>query len=81
MNVELWKKHRDTALTDATKMLKESHSRVMNLIESFSNDELFAKMFPWTGGSTLGAYCVSVTASHYDWAMKKIKAHIKTLNQ
>ena len=81
MNVELWKKHQDTALTDAKKMLKESHSTVMNLIESFSNDKLFAKMFSWTGGSTLGAYCVSATASHYDWAMKKIKAHIKTLNQ
>ncbi|WP_297115142.1 ClbS/DfsB family four-helix bundle protein, partial [uncultured Porphyromonas sp.] len=33
----------------------------------------------WTGTSILGAYCVSVTASHYDWAMKKIKKHIKFL--
>ena len=81
MNVELWKKHQNTPLTDSITMLKESHSAVMNLIETFSNDELFAKTFPWTGGSTLGAYCVSATASHYDWAMKKIKAHIKTLNQ
>jgi hypothetical protein len=81
MNVELWKKHQNTALTDSKKMLKESHSTVMNLIETFSNDELFAKTFTWTGGSTLGAYCVSATSSHYDWAMKKIKAHIKTSNQ
>jgi hypothetical protein len=82
MNVELWKKHQNTALADAKKMLKESHNKVMNLIESFSNDELFAaNRLAWTGGSTLGAYCVSTTASHYDWAMKKIKAHIKTSNQ
>jgi hypothetical protein len=81
MNIELWKKQQNTPLTDSKKMLKESHRQVMNLIEAFSNDELFAKTFPWTGGSTLGAYCVSATSSHYDWAMKKIKAHIKTGNQ
>jgi hypothetical protein len=60
-------------LPDAKAMIKESHGKVMDLIETFSNDELFAKTFKWTGGSTLGAYCVSVTSSHYDWAMKKIK--------
>ncbi|MFC2579722.1 MAG: ClbS/DfsB family four-helix bundle protein, partial [Bacteroidota bacterium] len=35
-------------------------------------------VFDWTGTSTLGAYCVSATASHYDWAIKKIKVHIRT---
>ncbi len=25
----------------------------------------------------MGSYFVSVTASHYDWAMKKLKAHKK----
>ncbi|MDR0733627.1 MAG: ClbS/DfsB family four-helix bundle protein [Dysgonamonadaceae bacterium] len=79
MNVEFWKKHQNTPLVNAKKMLKESHNNVMNLIEIFANDELFAKgSFSWTGGSTLGAYCVSATASHYDWAMKKIKMHVKT---
>jgi hypothetical protein len=61
-------------------MLKESHAKVAALTKTFSNDELFAKnSFAWTGGSTLGAYCVSTTSSHYDWAMKKIKKHIKTV--
>jgi hypothetical protein len=78
MNVEFWKKHQKTSLTDAKKMLKESHKNVMVLIETFSNDELFAKKaFAWTGTSTLGAYCVSATSSHYDWAIKKLKIHIK----
>ena len=31
----------------------------------------------WVGGSTLGSYFVSTTSSHYDWAMKKLKAHKK----
>ena len=82
MNFKIWKKHQKTPLADAKKMLKESHSNVMPLIETFSNDELFAKSrFGWTGGSTLGAYCVSATASHYDWAMKKLKNHLKTCRQ
>ena len=79
MNVEFWKKHQQTPLTDAKARLKESHREIMTLIEAFTNDELFAKgTFDWTGTSTLGAYCISATSSHYDWAMKKIKLHIKT---
>ena len=34
----------------------------------------------WVGGSTIGSYFVSVTSSHYEWAMKKLKAHRKMLN-
>jgi hypothetical protein len=50
----------------------------MKLADTFSNEELFSKgTYKWVGGSTLGSYFVSNTASHYDWAMKKIKAHIK----
>jgi hypothetical protein len=79
MNVEFWKKHQSTPLTEAKAKLKESHKDVMALIETFSNEQLFARcVFDWTGTSTLGAYCVSATASHYDWAIKKIKVHIKT---
>lgn len=80
MNVEFWKKHQDTSLKDAKTMLEASHQEVMNLVQSFSNEELFAKgVFPWAGGSTLGSYFISTTSSHYDWAMKKLKAHKKNL--
>ncbi|NLO70903.1 MAG: ClbS/DfsB family four-helix bundle protein [Porphyromonadaceae bacterium] len=81
MNFQFWKKHQNTSLDNAKTLLKKSHQEVMALIESFSNDELFAKnKFDWTGTSTLGAYCVSATSSHYDWAMKKIKKHVKFSN-
>lgn len=79
MNVEFWKKHQNTSLSDAKAMLKESHQQVMELIATFSDNELFNKgIFDWTGTSTLGSYSVSATSSHYDWAIKKIKVHIKT---
>ncbi len=80
MNMEFWKKHQNTSLDDAKKMLQKSHSEVMKLAETFSNEELFSKgVYPWVGGSALGSYFVSVTASHYDWAIKKLKAHRKSL--
>lgn len=79
MNVGFWEKHQSTPYAKAKEMLRESHADVMMLIDSFTNDELFVKKyFSWTGTSTLGSYCVSATASHYDWAITKIKQHIKT---
>lgn len=81
MNVEFWQKHQTTSLEDSKKMFLKSHNDVMKLAENFSDNELFTKdIFLWVGGSTLGSYFVSTTASHYDWAMKKIKAHKKIVN-
>ena len=78
MNAVFWEKHQSTPYEDAAAMLRDSHAKVMALIETFTNDQLFDKnILPWTGSSTLGSYCVSVTASHYDWAIKKIKQHAK----
>lgn len=78
MNVGFWEKHQQTALEDAFRLFKESHRSVMEHAEDFTNNELFSKgIFNWVGGSTLGSYFVSATASHYDWAMKKLKAHKK----
>lgn len=78
MNVKLWEKHQGTSLEEAKKMLSESHARVMKLAEKYSEDELFTKgAFKWTGTSTLGSYFISNTSSHYNWAVKKLKAHIK----
>jgi hypothetical protein len=63
-------------------MLRDSHKQVMELIESFSNEELFESgVLPWMGTSVLVAYCVSATVSHYEWAAKKIKAHIKACGE
>ena len=63
---------------EAKELLVQSHKKVMELAEQFSNEELFSKgVYTWVGGSTLGSYFVSTTSSHYDWAMKKLKAHKK----
>ena len=78
MNVMFWNRHQNTSLEAAKQMLAESHTKVISLAEQFANEELFTKKyFPWTGTSDLGSYFVSITASHYDWAIKKIKLHCK----
>jgi hypothetical protein len=82
MNVEFWKKHQSTSYEDSKKMLIDSHEKVMEMIGGFSNEELFEKKyFPWTGNTNLGTYRISATSSHYDWAIKKIKAHIKAYRE
>ena len=78
MNMVFWKKHQETDLETVKQMLDRSHAEVMKLADSFSNEELFTKdKFPWVGGTVLGSYFISTTSSHYDWAIKKLKAHKK----
>jgi len=78
MNEAFWKKHQKTTLEEATRLLAQSHREVLELIEGFSTDELFTKgIYQWTGGTSLGSYFVSSTSSHYEWALKKLKAHQK----
>ena len=82
LNMEIWKKYQNVPLADAKTMLHESHSMVMELIAPHSNEELFERnVYKWTKSSTLGAYFISATSSHYDWAMKKLKKHIKAYRE
>ena len=82
MNIEFWKKHQKTKLQRAKEMLKESHESVIELTQTFSDEELFTKRyFNWTGTTTLGSYCVSSMSSHYDWAIKKLRAHTKRVSR
>ncbi len=79
MNVEFWRRNQNIPLKEAEKNMKASHAEVMKIIETLSDDELFVKKyFPWTGTTSLGSYCISATSSHYDWAVKKLKRHIKS---
>lgn len=81
MNMQIWEKHQSTSLKMAIELLEKSHLETMKIIDTFSNEQLFTnRFFDWTGTTSLGSYCVSATASHYDWAIKKIKVHQKSLS-
>lgn len=78
LNTEIWEHYHNTSLGDIEEMLASSHFQIIELIESFTDEELFTKKhFPWTGTTSLGSYLVSAAPSHYDWAIKKLRAHQK----
>lgn len=80
MNVLLWKKCQDITIDDAMNQFKDSHKKVLDLSESFTDGELFEKgHYKWTGTTSLGSYFISTTSAHYDWALKKLKAHRKNI--
>ena len=78
LNLEFWQKHQSTDFATALDLLTQSHSRIMNLAQKFSDDELFTKgHFAFTGGANLGSYIISSTSSHYTWAVKQLKCGLK----
>lgn len=78
MNISFVEKHRQTTLKEAKKQLLNSHKKVITELSSFTDAQLFKKnQFAWVGNTTLGSYFTSATASHYDWAIKKVKQYQK----
>lgn len=80
MNNKFWEKHQNTPLKEAITMLQQSHEDCLDVINSYSNEELFTKKYyKWTGTTSLGSYAISATSSHYDWALKIIKKYKRSL--
>lgn len=78
LNKTMWEKYSNTDLQTARELLDKSFKEVLSLIEKHSNEELFEKKkYKWTGTTSLGAYFVSCTSSHNDWALKLIKKAMK----
>ncbi|ADR22901.1 hypothetical protein MATR_32500 [Marivirga tractuosa] len=74
LNSWIWEQYKNTPLEDAKKNFISSYEKVRSLIEIHSDEELFEKKrYKWTGTTSLGAYLISATSSHYDWAIKLIK--------
>lgn len=74
LNAELWQRHRTTSYDDALHALRASHARVMAIIGTHSDEELFTKKYyPWTGSTSLGSYLVSCTSGHYEWGQRTLK--------
>jgi hypothetical protein len=75
LNKKIWEDCQKSSLTEVRKAFEASHQAVQNIIASHNDKELFEKKkFHWTGTTSLGAYLISATSSHYDWAVKVIKS-------
>lgn len=78
LNRQIQKKYSETSLEDARALLNKSHEEMISTIRSYSDKELFEKKrYHWTGTTSFGAYLISSTSSHYDWAYKLIKRCLK----
>lgn len=75
-------KHQSTTLSQAIDMLQKSHPEMIQLIESFTDEELFGKkVFKVTYTTTMAAYFASVTTSPYSQALKRLKSHLRSLKK
>ena len=78
LNRAIQKKYAEMAFDEVQRLLQIGHDKTRSIIESHTNEELFEKKrYKWTGTTSMGAYFVSATSSHYDWALKLIKKCIK----
>lgn len=74
LNRKIWEDYQGSVLETVMEKLFTSHVNITALIEKHSNEELFEKKrYRWTGTTSLGAYFIGATSSHYDWALKLIK--------
>ena len=82
LNALIQQKYREKSLTEVQVLIGQSFEKVFLIIERHSNEELCTKKrYKWPGSTSLGAYLVSATSSHYDWARKLInKCKKKALN-
>lgn len=74
LNKKIWEDTQDLDLPTAKKHLASSFKKLQTVISSHSDIELFEKKrYKWTGSTSLGAYLIQNTSSHYSWAIKIIK--------
>lgn len=78
LNQEIQKRYANTTLSEAKELITGSHDVIRSIIAQHTNEELFEKKrYPWTNSTSMGAYFISATASHYDWGLKLIKKCLK----
>ncbi|MCL4271338.1 MAG: ClbS/DfsB family four-helix bundle protein [Anaerolineales bacterium] len=78
LNHEIFLEHRDQPLAEVLKTFKSSYKKILKMIESIPEQELFTRnVYPWTNNNLLAAYFVSSTSSHYRWARTTIRKAMK----
>ncbi|MCW5519764.1 ClbS/DfsB family four-helix bundle protein [Aureitalea sp. L0-47] len=74
LNAMIQRKYENVPLYEMSDLFERSFCTVYQIIEKHTNEELFTKKrYKWTRSTSLGAYLVSATSSHYNWAIKLIK--------
>ena len=80
LNRKIQENNKNLGLEEAIDLVCSSHKKIHKIINQHTDEELFEKKrYKWTGSTSLGAYLISNTSSHYDWASKLIKKSLKNL--
>lgn len=78
LNQQIYLAHRDEPLDAVWAAFRASAAAARAAIEVASEEQLFAPgVYKWTKSTTLGAYFVSATSSHYVWARTEIRKGLK----
>jgi len=79
LNTKIYQEYKDAPFEQILELVQKTHQKVVDIIQSHSDGELFTKKFySWTGSSSLGVYIRGAASSHYDWANKLIKKFKKS---
>lgn len=74
LNIKIWEDCQSISYDTIRIQLQESYEKTQTIIQLHTDEELFEKKrYPWTGSTSLGAYLISNTSSHYHWALQLIK--------
>ncbi len=75
LNQVIHERTRDTPWDVVVRDLHRTHAELLAVIDGYSEEDLFTKRrYPWTRSTSVGAYLVSATSSHYAWASKLIRS-------
>ncbi|CCV63880.1 conserved hypothetical protein (DUF1706) [Alteracholeplasma palmae J233] len=80
LNQDLWQEAQKYSLDEALTLLDKAYQENLNLLISIPESILFTRgYYKWTKTSHLALYFISNGPSHYEWAIKKIKKHLREL--
>ncbi len=78
LNLEVRDRYKDESLVKVKNKLSKSFNAIQKIIKQHTEEELFEKKkYAWTGSTSMGAYLIMNTISHYAWAQKLIKKSLK----
>lgn len=78
LNIEINKLYNSKPLEFIVIDLENSFNELQEIINRHSDAELFTKKkYHWTGSTSLAAYLISATSSHYEWGLNLIKKCLK----
>jgi uncharacterized protein (TIGR03083 family) len=78
LNRRIYEAHKDEPLDEVRAAFSRSAAECRAAVAASDDHELFApRVYKWTKTTTLGAYYVSATSSHYLWARDEIRKWVK----